>query len=65
MVSKYKTEMILKWHADGISVTRTASLLGLSEAEVTDVIQTGGNPTPDKPQPPEFSDVPLWQGDRP
>lgn len=60
MVSAHKIEMILKWHEDGVTVTHTASLLGISEAEVIDVIRTGGKPTPDKPTPPEFSDVPLF-----
>ncbi|RSX46103.1 helix-turn-helix domain-containing protein [Bifidobacterium castoris] len=60
MVSAHKTEMILKWHADGVTVTRTASLLGVSEAEVKDVIRTGGKPATTKPEPPAFSDVPLF-----
>lgn len=61
MISAHKIEMILKWHADGVTVTKTASLLGLSEAEVIDVIRTGGHATLVKPAPPEFSDVPLWE----
>lgn len=61
MVSAHKIEMILKWHADGVTVTKTANLLRISEAEVIDVIRTGGKPAPDKPNPPTFSDVPLWE----
>lgn len=60
MVSAHKIEIILKWHDDGVTVTKTASLLRISEAEVIDVIRTGGKPAATKPEPPMFSDVPLF-----
>lgn len=60
MVNAHKIEMILKWHEDGVTVTKTASLLRISEAEVIDIIRTGGKPSATKPEPPTFSDVPLF-----
>lgn len=60
MVNAHKLEMILKWHEDGVTVTRTASLLGISEAEVIDVIRTGGKPAATKPEPLAIIDVPLF-----
>lgn len=61
MTTKTQIDRILKAHANGLTALQIAARLAISTAEVTDVIRTGGKPAPDKPNPPTFSDVPLWE----
>lgn len=65
MASAHQIDIILRWHNAGYDVPTTARLLKLDPREVKDIIDTGGKPEPVKPAPPEFSDRPLWEGERP
>ncbi|WP_253610781.1 hypothetical protein [Bifidobacterium pseudolongum] len=65
MASAHQIDIILRWHNAGYDIATTARLLKLDPREVKDIIDTGGKPTPVKPAPPEFSDRPLWEGERP
>ena len=71
MVSKHKIEMVLTWHARGYDVQLIAHHLGLDPRAVQDILRqaaqakTSPDPPAGKPEPPEFSDRPLWDGERP
>lgn len=71
MVSKHKIEMVLTWHARGYDVQLIANHLGLDPRVVQDILRqaaqakTRPDPPAGKPKPPEFSDRPLWEGERP
>lgn len=66
MVSKHKIEMVLTWYLQLI-----AHHLGLDPRAVQDILRQAAqaktrHTTPaGKPEPPEFSDSPLWEGERP
>lgn len=74
MVSKHKIEMVLTWYKRGYDVQLIAQHLGLDPRAVQDILRqaaqatqaaTRPEPQAGKPEPPEFSDRPLWEGDRP
>ena len=70
MVSKHKIEMVLTWYKRGYDVQLIAHHLGLDPRAVQDILrqaaQAATTATPaGKPAPPEFSDRPLWEGERP
>lgn len=67
MVSKHKIDMAIKWHERGYDIQLIAHHLGLDPRAVQDILQQANQPTTraGKPQPPEFSDAPLWEEDRP
>lgn len=71
MVSKHKIEMVLTWYKRGYDVQLIAHHLGLDPREVRDILRqaaqaaTRPEPPAGKPKPPEFSDRPLWEGERP
>lgn len=71
MVSKHKIEMVLTWHARGYDVQLIAHHLDLDPRAVQDILRqaaqakTRSAPPAGKPEPPEFSDRPLWEGERP
>lgn len=71
MVSKHKTEMVVTWYQRGYDVQLIAHHLGLDPREVQDILrqaaQAATRPAQQagKPEPPEFSDRPLWEGERP
>lgn len=71
MVSKHKIEMVLTWHARGYDVQLIAHHLGLDPCAVQDILRqaaqakTRSAPPAGKPEPPEFSDRPLWEEERP
>lgn len=70
MASAHKIEIVLRWHKAGYDIATTARLLKLDPREVKDIIKAGCKPAPVKPAPvkpapPEFSDRPLWEGERP
>ena len=71
MVSKHKTEMVLTWYKRGYDVQLIAHRLGLDLRAVQDILRQAAQaatrlePPAGKPEPPEFSDRPLWEGERP
>lgn len=65
MTSAHKIEIVLRWHKAGYDIATIARLLKLDPREVKDITKAGGKPAPVKPAPPEFSDRPLWEGERP
>ena len=68
MVSKHKIEMVLTWYKRGYDVQLIAHHLGLDPRAVPDILRqaaTRPEPPAGKPEPPEFSDRPLWEGERP
>lgn len=71
MVSKHTIEKVVTWYKRGYDVQLIAHHLGLDPREVQDILrqaaQTATRPEPPagKPKPPEFSDRPLWEGERP
>ncbi len=71
MVSKHKTEMVLTWYKRGYDVQLIAHNLGLDLRAVQDILRqaaqaaTRPEPPAGKSEPPEFSDRPLWEGERP
>ena len=71
MVSKHKIEMVLTWYQRGYDVQLIAPHLGLDPRAVLDILRqaaqakTRPEPPAGQPAPPEFSDSPLWEGDRP
>lgn len=65
MASAHQIDIILRWHKAGYDIATTARLLKLDPREVSDVINAERKPAPVKPAPPEFSDCPLWEGERP
>lgn len=71
MVSKHKIEIVLTWYKRGYDVQLIAHHLGLDPRAVQDILSQAAQaatrpaqPT-GKPEPPEFSDRPLWEGERP
>ena len=64
MVSKHKIEMVLTWHARGYDVQLIAHHLGLDPRAVQDILRQAAQ-AKTRPEPPEFSDRPLWEGERP
>ena len=71
MVSKHKIEMVLTWYQRGYDVQLIAHHLDLDVRAVKDILRqaaqakTRPDPPAGKPKPPEFSDRPLWEGERP
>lgn len=60
MTSQAKRDMVLKWHANGLSATETARLLQLPVDEVRAIIiQAAGVPKPDTR--PEFIEPPMFK----
>ena len=71
MVSKHTIEKVVTWYKRGYDVQLIAHHLGLDPRAVQDILRqaaqakTRSAPPAGKPEPPEFSDRPLWEGDRP
>lgn len=71
MVSKHTIEKVVTWYQRGYDVQLIAHHLGLDPRAVQDILRqsaqakTSPEPPAGKPEPPEFSDRPLWEGERP
>ncbi|RYQ42249.1 hypothetical protein [Bifidobacterium pseudolongum] len=72
MVSKHKIEMVLTWYQRGYDVQLIAHHLGLDPRAVQDILRQAAQAAKQRPaqpagkaEPPEFSDRPLWEGERP
>ncbi len=71
MVSKHTVEKVVTWYKRGYDTQLIAHHLGLDVRAVQDILrqaaQAATRPAPPagKPEPPEFSDRPLWEGERP
>ena len=71
MVSKHTIEKVVTWYKRGYDVQLIAHHLGLDPRAVQDILRqaaqaaTRPEPQAGKPEPPEFSDRPLWEGERP
>lgn len=71
MVSKHTVEKVVTWYKRGYDVQLIAHHLGLDPRAVQDILRqaaqakTRPEPPAGKPEPPEFSDRPLWEGERP
>ena len=71
MVSKHTIEKVVTWYKRGYDVQLIANHLGLDPRAVQDILRqaaqakTRPDPPAGKPALPEFSDRPLWEGDRP
>lgn len=60
MTSQARRDMVLKWHANGLSATETARLLKIPVDEVRAIIiQGAGEPKPD--MKPEFIEPPMFK----
>ena len=70
MVSKHKIEVVVTWYKHGYDVQFIAHHLCLDPREVHDILRqaaqaaTRPEPPAGKPEPPEFSDRPLWEEER-
>ena len=64
MVSKHKIEMVLTWYQRGYDVQLIAHHLGLDPRAVQDILRQAAQ-AKTRPEPPEFSYRPLWEGERP
>lgn len=71
MVSKHTIEKVVTWYQRGYDTQLIAHNLGLDPRAVQDILrkaaQAATRPAQPagKPEPPEFSDRPLWEGERP
>lgn len=71
MVSKHTIEKVVTWYKRGYDTQLIAHNLGLDQRAVQDILRQAAQaatrpaPTAGKPDPPEFSDRPLWEGERP
>ncbi|RYQ74596.1 hypothetical protein [Bifidobacterium pseudolongum] len=71
MVSKHTVEKVVTWYKRGYDTQLIAHHLGLDVRAVQDILRqaaqaaTRHTPPAGKPEPPEFSDRPLWEGERP
>lgn len=71
MVSKHTIEKVVTWYKRGYDTQLIAHNLGLDPRAVQDILHqaaqaaTRPEPPAGKPEPPEFSDRPLWEGGRP
>ena len=62
MVTQKLIEKIYSMYADGYSVREISNALHASDAAVSRILQSPAHPVlRDKPEPPEFSDVALFE----